>query len=180
MKTYTLIRSNRRTLSLSVERDGTVLVRAPLRMPQKDIDRFVLSHENWIKLHSERVQQRLDFEKKHFSSPEQIAALTAQAKRILPQKTEYWAKCMGVTPTGIRITSAKTRFGSCSAKDSICYSCRLMAYPEETWDYVVVHELSHILHKNHSREFYACIARFLPDWKRREALLRMKTDEQEI
>ena len=79
---------------------------------------------------------------------------------------------MGLEPTGVKITSAKKRFGSCSAKNSICYSWRLMLYSKEAIDYVVVHELAHIAHKNHGPQFYALIEKYLPDYKEREKLLR--------
>jgi predicted metal-dependent hydrolase len=79
---------------------------------------------------------------------------------------------MGVRHSGVKITSARTRFGSCSAKNSICYSLYLMQYPPEAVDYVVVHELAHIRHKNHSPAFYAEVARWLPDYRRRQAMLR--------
>ena len=79
---------------------------------------------------------------------------------------------MGLNPTGIKITSAEKRFGSCNGKNSICYSWRLMQYPAEAIDYVVVHELAHIKHKNHGKEFYRLIENFLPDYKNREKLLK--------
>ena len=79
---------------------------------------------------------------------------------------------MGLKPKGVKITSAKKRFGSCSANDSICYSWRLMLYPKEAIDYVVVHELAHIVHKNHGQGFYSLIEKYLPDYKERENLLR--------
>ncbi|MBE6561551.1 MAG: M48 family metallopeptidase [Ruminococcaceae bacterium] len=179
MTPYTVIRSDRRTMTLSVERDGSVLVRAPRRMPAAEIDRFVASHEDWIRTHREKMQRRAAFDEAHFSAPEQITALQQAAERILPAKTAYWASVMGVKPVSVRITGAKTRFGSCSAKDGICYSWRLMAYPEEAQEYVVVHELAHILEKNHSRKFYAVIERYLPDWRQREALLRHPAPAQE-
>ena len=99
-------------------------------------------------------------------------ALIAQAKAYLPKRTMEYAAVMGVNPTGIRITSARTRFGSCSAKNSICYSWRLMQYPKAAVDYVVVHELAHILHKDHSREFYRTVERYLPDYRERRKLLK--------
>ena len=61
---------------------------------------------------------------------------------------------------------------SCSGKNRLCFSWRLMDYPEEAIDYVVVHELAHIRHHNHSRDFYALVASILPDYKERQALLR--------
>ena len=79
---------------------------------------------------------------------------------------------MGVQPAGIAITGARKRFGSCSGKNRICFSWRLMAYPEAAIDYVVVHELAHIRHKNHGPDFYAFVQEILPDWRERRALLR--------
>ena len=81
---------------------------------------------------------------------------------------------MGVMPTSIKITSAKKRFGSCSGQNGICYSWRLMLYPSEAIDYVVVHELAHIRQKNHSPAFYKEVAKILPDYKAREKLLKGK------
>ena len=79
---------------------------------------------------------------------------------------------MGVRPTGIRITAARTRFGSCSAKNRLCFSWRLMDYPDAVIDYVVVHELAHIVHKNHGPRFWELVERYMPDYKRRRAMLR--------
>ena len=90
----------------------------------------------------------------------------------LKERTDYFSGIMGLEPTGVKITSAKKRFGSCSAKNSICYSWRLMLYSKEAIDYVVVHELAHIAHKNHGPQFYALIEKYLPDYKEREKLLR--------
>ena len=174
METYKLIRSERRTLSMELSPEGDLILRAPRRMPLRHIEQFVASHESWIAEHREKIRRRAEFDEAHFSDEVQIQSLITRAKAILPEKTEYWAKIMGVTPTGVRITRAKKRFGSCSAENRIAYSYRLMAYPEEAIDYVVVHELAHIRHKNHSPDFYAFIARFLPDYKAREAILKHK------
>ena len=84
----------------------------------------------------------------------------------------HYAAIMGVVPTGIKITSAKTRFGSCSSKNSLCFSLYLMAYPDRAIDYVVVHELAHIRQKNHSPAFYAEVAKVMPDYKERVKLLK--------
>ncbi len=172
METYKLIRSDRRTLSMELSPEGELILRAPRRMPLSQIEGFIGSHETWIREHREKIRRRADFDREHYSTEEQITHLIDQAKAILPAKTEYWAKVMGVTPAGVRISRAQKRFGSCSATDRIAYSYRLMAYPEEAIDYVVVHELAHIRHKNHSPDFYAFVARFLPDYKRRDAILK--------
>ena len=74
---------------------------------------------------------------------------------------------MGVEYSGVKITSAKTRYGSCSAENSICFSYLLMLKPLRAVDYVVVHELAHTVHHNHSRQFYALIEKYMPDYKER-------------
>ena len=79
---------------------------------------------------------------------------------------------MGVTPTGVKITAARSRFGSCSGKNSLCFSLYLMEYPEEAAEAVVVHELAHIRHHDHSPAFYAEVAKVLPDYKERMKLLK--------
>ena len=102
----------------------------------------------------------------------QAEELIRLAKETLPGKVEHYGRIMGLRPTGLTITGARKRFGSCSAKNRICFSWRLMQYPEEAVDYVVVHELAHIRHKDHSRNFYACVEEVLPDWRERRQLLR--------
>ncbi|MBR5506725.1 MAG: M48 family metallopeptidase [Clostridia bacterium] len=91
---------------------------------------------------------------------------------MIPPKVEYYSRIMGVKPSSVKITSAHSRFGSCSGKNAICFSYILMCYPEEAIDYVVVHELAHIKHHNHSRSFYNFIGKFMPDYKQREKLLK--------
>ncbi len=164
----TVIRSARRTMALEITRDVKVLVRAPYHVSQAQIDRFVREHSDWIRTHLARQQQR----QRPPLSEAQIAALRQRAKEILPEKVARYAAMIGVNPTGVKITSAKTRFGSCSGKNSLCFSLYLMQYPEEAIDYVVVHELCHIRHHDHSPAFYAEVATYMPDYKRRQAMLK--------
>lgn len=166
---YELIRSDRRTLALEV-RDGRVLVRAPRRLPRAQIDRFVAGHTDWIAKSLARVHAR----QAAYPEPDaaQRAVLLVRAKECLPGRVAYYASAMGLHPAGVTITGARTRFGSCSAKGRLCFSWRLMQYPPEAVDYVVVHELAHLVHRNHGREFYALIERYLPDYKARWKLLK--------
>ena len=73
---------------------------------------------------------------------------------------------------GVKITGAKTRFGSCNSRNSLCFSWRLMQYPDEAIDLVVVHELCHIAHHDHGAGFYALLGSILPDHRERMKLLR--------
>ena len=170
MAGYTVRRSARRTLALEVTREGTALVRAPYCASDADIARFVERHRRWLEAH---LASRQAYLASHPApAAEQIALWRQQAKDRLPEKVAQWAARMGVRPAGITVTSARTRFGSCSGKNRLSFSLYLMAYPEEAIDYVVVHELAHIRHHDHSPAFYREVARYLPDWRQRRDLLR--------
>ncbi|MBO4830850.1 MAG: M48 family metallopeptidase [Oscillospiraceae bacterium] len=170
MMDYELIRSGRHTLAVEIGAGGRVIVRAPRLYPQKKIDRFLESRAEWIREHVEK--QKLRERNRPEPDAEEKRRLTEAAKTAIPPKVEYYSSLMGLKYSGIRITGARTRFGSCSPKNSLCFSWRLMQYPEEAVDYVVVHELAHTVHKNHGPRFYALIATVMPDWKRRRDLLK--------
>ena len=168
--TYEIVRSRRRTVALEVTREGRVLVRAPLRMTQGEIDRFVAAHADWLEEAKAKVAAR---QAAHPPLTEaEIAVLRQRAKEVLPGKVTHYAAIMGVVPTSVKITAAKSRFGSCSGKNGICFSLYLMQYPEEAIDYVVVHELAHIRHHDHSSAFYAEVAKVMPDYRARMKLLK--------
>jgi len=167
---YELIRSARRTMALEVTRDGRVVLRAPKYAPQAQIDAFFAAHRKWLDAHLAKQQTWLAAHPEPDAAMEQ--ALRRQARIILPKKVAYYAGRMQLYPTGITVTGARTRFGSCSAKGRLSFSWRLMAYPEEAIDYVVVHELAHLAHLNHGPEFYRLVASVLPDHEARRKLLR--------
>ena len=105
-------------------------------------------------------------------SPEELKALIRAAHRVLPEKVRLWGGRMGLNPTRITITRARTRYGSCSAKNSISFSCRLMSREDDLIDYVVVHELAHIRFKNHGKAFHQLIEQYLPGHRALEKRLR--------
>ncbi|MDD3346792.1 M48 family metallopeptidase [Oscillibacter sp.] len=170
METFELIRSRRKTLALEITRDCRVVVRAPLTASKTCIDDFVSSHRAWLLRHLER-QRRRSAEAPPPTEAE-IAGLKARARAVLPEKVAKWSREMGLTPTGVKITSARKRYGSCSGKNGLCFSCFLMNSPDEAIDLVVVHELCHIREKNHGPGFYALLGRYLPDYKERKKLLK--------
>lgn len=168
---YTVVRSDRRTLGLEIGADLRVIVRAPRRLSARAIDRFVREHEEWIATHMAIQQRRQQAAQAREVTPEQERALRRLAAEVIPARVAHYSALMGLTPSGVRITSARKRFGSCSGQNSLCFSWRLMQYPPAAIDYVVVHELAHIRHHNHSREFYALIERYMPDHRERRRLL---------
>jgi len=94
------------------------------------------------------------------------------AKSDLTERVSYFSKLMSVSPTAVKITSAKTRWGSCSAKKSLNFSWRLVMAGDDVIDYVVVHELAHISEMNHSQRFWAIVEDVLPDYKERQKRLK--------
>ena len=166
---YKVVYSGRRTIALCVKDEGLV-VRAPFGTTEKRINEVINKHSSWIKKHLEKREARRSAEGS--LTDEQIALLKKAAKNILPLKVEYYAKIMGLKYGRITLTGAKTRFGSCSAKGNIAFSYRLMLYPDEAIDYVVVHELAHLVEMNHSKKFYSVVENVLPDYKSRANLLK--------
>ncbi|MBQ8404274.1 MAG: M48 family metallopeptidase [Clostridia bacterium] len=169
MPEFEIKRSSRKTLSIEITREAKVLVRAPQRIKRDAIDAFVLKNKAWIYEHIKKMEEKnareaVDDAKK--------AELTALAKLIIPKKVESFAKIIRVKPTSVKITSAKTRFGSCSGKNALCFSYRVMLYPKKAIDYVIIHELCHILHHNHSKEFWNEVEKYMPDYKTAENLLK--------
>ena len=71
----------------------------------------------------------------------------------------------------VTVTSARGRWGSCSYDNAIHYSFRLLFAPKAVVEYVVVHELTHVRHKNHSKSFWTAVERFVPDWKEKRKWL---------
>ena len=140
-------------------------------MKQSDIDLFVRKHSKWIDKHFTTAKERYSGDGYKDLSMDEINSLKSDALLYIPEKVKYYSELMGVVPTGIKITSAKTRWGSCSAKNSLCVSYRLMLYPKEAIDYVIVHEFAHIRVKNHSVMFYNEIKKYMPDYKDRIRML---------
>lgn len=171
MHEYKLIRSDRKSISIEITSNLEIIIRSPYKLPKADIEKFFLSNKKWINEKLEKMKKRVEKYPTQISEAE-AKILIQKAELILPQKVAHYSRLMNLYPTTLKITSATTRFGSCSGKNSICFSYLLMRYPDEAIDYVVVHELAHIRHKNHSREFYALVEKYLPDYKTREKLLR--------
>ena len=167
---YTLLRSNRRTLAIYIKPGGVVEVRAPLRCPVREIEGFVAAKARWIAEKQALVRARESSRPQ--LTPELEARCRARAKEILPARVAHFAAIMGLSPAQVKISGAKTRWGSCSSKGSLNFSWRLMLAGDELIDYVVVHELAHLREMNHSPRFWAVVAQAMPDYQRRRKLLK--------
>lgn len=170
MLTYKLKRSQRKTLAIRITGELEIVVYAPLRLNKTEIDAFVDKNQSWI--NNNLAKQRLYNQKHPPLSPAQIKELKEMAAQYIPPKVAFYSSLMELVPAAVKINQAKTRYGSCSGKNSLNFSCFLMQYPLEAIDYVVVHELAHIAYKNHSKDFYALVSSVLPDYQERRQLLK--------
>ena len=197
---YTVIRSDRKTLSVSVK-DGNVVVRAPRKISEAKIAEFVNKHRLWI---SRRVKEqsvllpdftdgttvevmgkvrtvqtgktRLTEDVLFLPQNDRERALIALLRELTRERmvfyTEKIAKNCGFRYEKITITSARTRWGSCNAKGTIAYTFRTAFLPDGLAVYLAVHELCHTRHMDHSRAFWEEVGKILPDWKDQRRALR--------
>jgi predicted metal-dependent hydrolase len=95
-----------------------------------------------------------------------------KAKEILKERTDYWSATLGLKCRSLKVGSPLRQWGSCSPANDIRYNWRIVLAPLDLIDYLVVHELCHIAHKNHSRRFWTLLASAIPDWQTRRKRLR--------
>ena len=169
---YILKRSKRKTIGLEITDEGLV-VRAPLHASQREIERVIRRHREWIlrRMADKKIMQA-KIRQKGLLTQEEIKDLADRARAYIPQRVAYYAPLLGVQPGRITIRTQKTRWGSCSAKGNLNFNCLLMLTPPEVIDSVVVHELCHLLEMNHSNKFYNHVRSVFPDYWKRHAWLR--------
>ncbi|MBQ7670923.1 MAG: M48 family metallopeptidase [Clostridia bacterium] len=167
-----VIRSRRRTIAIRVTRDG-VEVRAPLFVSKAKITDFVRRHEGWIEKQKAKLSAFDEDARKYPPLDEaDIERLKNEAKRVIPARADYFAKKIGVEYNRITVRCQKTRWGSASTKGNLNFNCLLMLTPGEVIDSVVVHELCHLKHMDHSKEFYNEVTSVYPEYRKWNGWLR--------
>ncbi len=169
----TVIQSKRKTMSLEINKNCEVIVRAPYGVSEGEIREFVYSRQDWIRVHlakmRQRVQEQQERERRYGKQPklteQELRELSQKAKTVLSQKALFYAGQMGVTYNRITIRCQKTRWGSCSSKQNLNFNCLLMLCPEKVQDYVVIHELCHLIEMNHSKRFWKQVENIMPDYR---------------
>ena len=152
-------------MGLELRPEGLV-VRAPLRATNGQIEYFVEQHRQWIRQHQEKLerQKRQAAELPALTKVE-LKELAEIARRYIPERVRYYAPRVGVDYGSITIRSQRSRWGSCSSKGNLSFNCLLMLAPPEVIDSVVVHELCHRREMNHSAAFYAHVLRVFPEYR---------------
>ncbi|MCI8638692.1 MAG: M48 family metallopeptidase [Coprococcus sp.] len=169
-----VVRSSRRSVALEVRPDGTVFARIPHNFPDQELKEFCRKHERWILKKYGQTKRRTDapaserIPKTDQLSLEEIEKI----KSKFSERVSHYCSVMEVSAGRITIRNQKTRWGSCSAKGNLNFNYKLCYLPEELLDYVVVHELAHRRHMNHSQLFWEEVEKYCPGY--RECRRRLK------
>ena len=164
-----LVRSRRRSLALIVTNEAKLVIRAPLKMPAEEIERFIGQKKRWI----ERQMARLaDRPRPLVLTEEEREGWRRVAREKIIERCNYFSELTGYRPVLVKINSARKRWGSCGVKGTINFSWRLALAPLPVIDYVVVHELAHLVERNHSARFWRRVAQVIPDHQLHRRWLR--------
>jgi predicted metal-dependent hydrolase len=160
-----------KSLRIRIEKNGSVLVTGPYLLSKKRIEGFLQEKSDWIL--ERRVQVKAREQKQTlFGSYETHAK---RAKKLLKDRVTEINKHYQFSFERISIKQHETRWGSCSSKKNLNFNYRLYFLPLQLVDYVVAHELSHLKHMNHSKDFWDCVAQTIPDYKQRRSELKQYT-----
>lgn len=205
-----IIKSYRRSLSLTISKTGELIVRAPKRLSADEIMKYIAEKEKWILSKQQEIQSRLSINKdiinynqiqflgKKYSIEKingikkielsdkslilpagidnQVSRIKSWfikiAKKILVERLEYFADLMQVDYSSVTINNSKSRWGSCDSNRNIKLNFRLVMLPHKALDFVLIHELAHIVEFNHSKEFYKVVASIMPSYKLQQKILK--------
>jgi len=201
LKNINIIRSDRRSISVHIEPDGEVVVKAPKRIADRNIKQFISEHSDWIEKHLSIVRSRL--QKNQIAEDEYLflgktlklkedniqtikmegdfiffpKALVfrkekelkswyiKQAEKIIPKQIDLYAARMKTNYRSVLFSDTRSKWGSCSHDNRLQFSWRLVMAPLLVINYVVIHELSHTMEKNHTQMFWMKVRSQNPSYK---------------
>lgn len=168
-----IIPSNRRSISIQITPEKKILVRVPKWIFASQLEALLLEKKDWILKHYQSIPAPRELS---IREQNQLAALEKRyrkaAREYIPGRVAYFHQFTGGAYDKIVIRDQKTRWGSCSSNGTLSFNYRLMLAPPQVLDYVVVHELCHLKHMNHSPQFWEAVEQVLPDYKERRKWLK--------
>jgi len=166
---YAIKRSTRaRSLRIAVYPDGAIIVTAPSRAALSSIERFAKKYEAW----AERARARSAARTTIRLSRADIPRLKREAFRFAEERSRHYAARYGVSYRKIAIRAQKSRWGSCSRAGNLSFNYKLAALRREIAEYIIVHEICHLLAFDHSKRFWALVEREVPEHRRLRQELR--------
>lgn len=164
-------KSNRKTISISINALGDITVKAPLKLPKSDIDKFINSKSEWIKKHLDRRKLILDENSSILNKEKGLYLgkivdissnfkknIVSNAKQYLPARTEFLATKLGFEHGNVSVKDYKARWGSCYKNKDITLCYKLMMLSLDLIDYVIIHELCHTVYFNHQKGFHELLS----------------------
>ena len=149
-------------LSITIKHDLSIRVAVPKGVTLTTAKKFFQSKIDWVNKHLKELKKRQKQEKQLDDLP---SINKRKAKRHLIERLDYLAEKYGFIYRRVFIKNQKTRWGSCSSKDNISLNMNLVRLPQELQDYVILHELVHTKHKNHSKKFWTAMDKLVGDSK---------------
>ena len=168
-----VIPSDRKSISIRITPEKDILVRVPKWLTKKQLSAFLAEKQDWILKTLASIPEPLSLSVR---DKNRLAALEKRyrkaAKEYIPARVMYYRQFTGGSYERVVIRDQKTRWGSCSSNGTLSFNYRLMLAPPAILDYVVVHELCHLKHMNHSSAFWQAVGDVLPDYKERRDWLK--------
>lgn len=159
-----------KNINLRIRDNGTIYVSAPAQLPFERVEKFLNSKEDWIIKNQKRILSHQKMDVQEYSHAECLATFSAISDIIFPIFQDI---LQGEKPT-LKIRTMKTRWGVCNpSKKIITLNTALMAQPKEAQEYVILHEYVHFIHPNHQAGFHEMMAKLMPDYRKRRAILRL-------
>ena len=169
-----VVRSARETIGLQVCENGDAVLRIPNQLSADALQKFLDSEHAWIWKKVKQMQTRMEQRQETGAVP--VGELSRdeleKIKKKIESRVNAYKKAMGVTIGWITIRNQKTRWGSCSSKGNLNFNYQLYYLPDELLDYVVIHELAHRRYMDHSKEFWAEVEKYCPDYRERRQQLK--------
>lgn len=150
---YEIIKSNIKNVYIQIK-ENKVVVKAPYKIKEKDIQNLVNKKASWIY----KKLQNNEVEKEDLYSEKEFEVIVQEIFEDLINRT-------GLRPKKARIRDIKYAWGTCSINKNITINSKLIKYSKKTIEYVILHELCHIKHMNHSKEFWKLVSTYMPDYK---------------
>ncbi len=160
-----------KSIRLHVKPTGEVTLSAPYGTSQKRLREFVASKSAWVAAQQHKYANTPAARAEN-ASKEEVEQWRAVVKACVPPLVAEWEQILGVHVETLAYRNMKSRWGSCQPTTGrVCINVRLALYPPECLEYVVVHELCHLLEPNHGPGFKTLLTRVMPDWQTRERML---------
>lgn len=153
---YEIIYSKIKNVYIQIK-EGKVLIKAPKRISQKELEKIIEKKSDWINKNLERSNQK---------QAREIIYTEEQFKQIVEKNANELIRITGLTPNKIRIRNIKYAWGTCSINKNITINYNLIKYNELAIKYVILHELCHLKYMNHSKEFWNLVSQYMPEYKK--------------